>query len=384
MVTGGGSASPDINITVNTITDWTTIVKATVWVYSTSSWNNGQLYINSASGTDGIGWKSTAFSVTATGTWQELTYDFSSYPYGSTDSWGQFGMQYYNKSGVLYLDEITFYNSSGDVVYQIDASDVSVAPTSLTFSPSSISAITAKNQQLTVTVLPSDASSSVTYASDNTSAAIVTTAGIVTTVGAGTANITVTSSVDNSITATEVVTVTDPDVSNSLVYANFENGFGNYDGVWNSWNSTTNASGPAPTAAVVDNPNTTGNASSKVLKISDCYQYGAVAFKTFDMNTINTIKFKVYSDVEISDLKFELGLNGGTSTVTNTTTYDLPAATWTEYSYSVSYLQSANKQFYIKLSSPNSAEATGSAYTLYLIHWFTLLAMELPMCLYLE
>ncbi len=366
MVTGGGSNNPDINITVNTITNWTTIVKATVWVYSTSTWNSGQLYVNSASGTDGIGWKSTAFNVTTTATWQELTYDFSSYPYGSADSWGQFGMQYYNKSGVLYLDEITFYNSSGDVVYQIDASDISVAPTSLTVSPSSISAITGKSQQLSVTASPSDASTSVIYASDNTSVATNTAAGIVTTVGAGTANINITSSIDNSITATTDVTVIDPDVTNTLVYANFENGLGNYDEVWKSWNTSTNASGPAPAVAVVDNPNTTGNASSKVLKISDYYQYGAVAFKAFDMNKINTIKFKVYSDVEISDLKFELGLNGGISSTTNTTTYDLPAATWTEYLYSVSYLQSANKQFYIKLSSPGSAEATGAAYTIYI------------------
>jgi hypothetical protein len=353
---GGGTANPELKITINNIPDWKTITKVSLWIFTTASWDNGQVAVNSAV----PGWKSQSFSATSNA-WVNVIYDFSATPFDAGNSWGQFLVQSYNQSADLYYDQITFYNAAGTVVYEIDASDVSSAPTSISLVPSDNSAIVGKALPLTVSVVPSNAGSGCDFTSSDPTIATVDGLGVVTTLAAGTTTITATSKLDALVTSAATVTVTAPDATNSLVFANFENGLGNYEGAWASWVS--GAAGPIPTVEVVDNPTIgEGNLTAKALKVSNCWQYAAVAFKAFDVNKINQIKFKVYSETAISDLRFELGLNNGSSSTVNTAATALSAATWTEYTLNVSTIQSADRQFYIKLSSPGSATA---AYTLY-------------------
>ncbi|WP_235830897.1 Ig-like domain-containing protein [Flavobacterium ustbae] len=98
-----------------------------------------------------------------------------------------------------------------------------VAVTSVSLSPSSASLNVGGTQQLTPTVLPSNATNkSVTYNSNNTAVATVNASGLITAVANGTATITVTT-VDGSKTSTCLVSVTTP------------SGGGNYYTIKNRW-----------------------------------------------------------------------------------------------------------------------------------------------------
>jgi hypothetical protein len=349
--------NPQLTITINGIANWTTITKASLWVYTTAGWNNGQVAINATT----PGWKSQIFSAVPN-SWSLIEWDFSATPFAGGNTWGQFVVQYYNKSADLYYDEITFYNAAGDVVYEIDASDVSVAPTSIMLSPAETEVMAGKVLPLSVTTEPGNAGTGCNYSSLDEAVATVDGFGKVTAVGAGTTHIIAVSKLDAEVKDTAVVTVTDPVAANSSIYASFENGLGNYDGAWASW--VNNAVGPVPTVEIVDKPvnMSKGLASGKALKVSNFWQWGAITFKAFDANKVNAVKFKVYSETEVPDLKFELGLNNGTSSTVNTSAAVLPAGTWTEYTFPITAIQSADRQFFIKLASSGSATA---AYTLY-------------------
>ncbi|RYF25693.1 MAG: starch-binding protein, partial [Flavobacteriales bacterium] len=85
-----------------------------------------------------------------------------------------------------------------------------VAVTSVSLSPSSAALNIGGTQQLTPTVLPSNATNkSVTYSSNNTAVATVNASGLITAVANGTATITV-STVDGNKTSTCAVTVSTP------------------------------------------------------------------------------------------------------------------------------------------------------------------------------
>jgi uncharacterized protein YjdB len=362
-ITGDGSNSDgsdniSITITIDGITDWTTITKVSLWIRTSGSWG-GQYFVNSSD----PGWKSSGITQPPANVWTKATYDFSATPFDGAAGWGQFGMQLWNYSEVLYLDEITFYNASGDVVYVIDDTDVSPPPTDITLTPGTINAITNKKQAVTVITAPTNASYKVSYSNDNETAATISD-GTVTTLSAGIANITLTSLDAPSVSGTTVVTVSNPDLANMTMYANFENGLGNYKEVWESWNTGTNANGPAPIVSIVDNPQTSGNSSAKVLQVVDWYQWGAIVFKEFDMNKINTIKFKAFSSVEKTDMQFKLGYNNGNTPKFTNPVATLMANTWTEFSFDVTHLESIDNVFFIQLAAEGSQESTGTAYTL--------------------
>ena len=85
-----------------------------------------------------------------------------------------------------------------------------VAVTSVTLDESALDITVGQTSQLTVTVLPNNATDkSVTWSSSNNNIATVTSNGLVTAVSAGTADITVTT-VDGGYTAQCAVTITDP------------------------------------------------------------------------------------------------------------------------------------------------------------------------------
>jgi uncharacterized protein YjdB len=83
----------------------------------------------------------------------------------------------------------------------------SVAVTSISLSPTTATLTVGGTQQLTPTILPSNATNkAVTYSSSNTSIATVNTTGLITAVASGSATVTVTTQ-DGSKTATSAVTV---------------------------------------------------------------------------------------------------------------------------------------------------------------------------------
>lgn len=89
------------------------------------------------------------------------------------------------------------------------------APTSITLNPSSASISKGGTRQLSVTVSPTNASSSVTWTSSNNNVATVTD-GLVTAVAEGAATITATSTLDAAVKGTCAVTVTPPAAPTSL------------------------------------------------------------------------------------------------------------------------------------------------------------------------
>ena len=50
------------------------------------------------------------------------------------------------------FDEMTFYDASDNVLHTMDASDVSIAPTSITLTPNLINAIVGKEKTVTVAI----------------------------------------------------------------------------------------------------------------------------------------------------------------------------------------------------------------------------------------
>ena len=103
------------------------------------------------------------------------------------------------------------------LIYRWSPGASNVAVSSVSISPASVSLTVAGTQQLTATVLPSNATNkNVTWSSSNTAIATVNPSGLVTAVGAGSATITVTSQ-DGAKTATSAITVTASTSSTTII-----------------------------------------------------------------------------------------------------------------------------------------------------------------------
>lgn len=102
-----------------------------------------------------------------------------------------------------------------------------VLATSITVSPTSVSLLAGQTQQLTATILPTNATNTnVIWSSSNTAVAAVSATGIVSAFSAGVAVVTVTTQ-DGGLTATSTVTVNTSDTSWTLINSeNFETGWG--------------------------------------------------------------------------------------------------------------------------------------------------------------
>jgi hypothetical protein len=249
--------------------------------------------------------------------------------------------------GTFYVDNITFVTLSLP------------APTSISLNYDNISLIPAKKVQLEATFLPSSADKTVTYASENTSVADVSSGGIITSLSPGTSEVKIISSVVVDVEDSVAVTVNAADTSISMVYANFENGLTNYDGIWNNWPEN-----KKPKTNIVDNLLIdASNGSDKVLEVDSCFQYAAVVFKPFDINKIDTITFKVLSPTAVADFQLEIALNGGIGThkLKLPASAGIAANTWVEMKYPANWYQTANKQLYIKLLSNGSKPASTTA-----------------------
>lgn len=91
-------------------------------------------------------------------------------------------------------------------------------PQSISISPETASVYIEKTTTLKATVLPSGASQSVTWTSDNPDVATVNSYGIVTGMKTGTANIIATTEANSSISAKRLVTVTEPPFTISNIF----------------------------------------------------------------------------------------------------------------------------------------------------------------------
>ena len=100
----------------------------------------------------------------------------------------------------------------------------SVAPTSLSVSPASISLYEGESETLSLNVAPLNANKSVTWSSAKPSVATVSSSGQVTALSVGTATITATSTLDNSVKGTTLITVTTAPSINltSISVSNYE------------------------------------------------------------------------------------------------------------------------------------------------------------------
>ncbi|SHL32559.1 Ig-like domain-containing protein [Flavobacterium chilense] len=102
---------------------------------------------------------------------------------------------------------VTTQDGAKTATAAITVNSSNVAVTSVSLSPSSVSLAVGATQQLTATVLPSNATNkSVSYASNNTGVATVNATGLVTAISNGTATITVTTA-DGNKTSTAAITV---------------------------------------------------------------------------------------------------------------------------------------------------------------------------------
>jgi uncharacterized protein YjdB len=102
---------------------------------------------------------------------------------------------------------VTTQDGAKTATAAITVNTSSVAVTSVSLSPTSVTLAVGETQQLTPTILPSNASNkSVSYASNNTAVATVNGSGLLTAVSNGTATITVTTA-DGNKTSTAAITV---------------------------------------------------------------------------------------------------------------------------------------------------------------------------------
>ena len=136
-------------------------------------------------------------------------------------------------SGTYYFMVEKYYSDTGDYNFTLSST---TAPTSVSVSPSSLSLNVGNSYTLTKSVYPSNASTSYTWSSSNTSVATVDSNGKVTAKKAGTATITVKTS--NGKTATCKVTVTK--VLATPTITNLQN---TADGIRISWNKVSGAYG---------------------------------------------------------------------------------------------------------------------------------------------
>ena len=116
-------------------------------------------------------------------------------------------MNYSNRGGNATVNEELSAIGTFSWTQSTSCSSTSIAVTGVTVSPATTTLSVGATQQLTPTVLPSNATNkTVSYASNNTGVATVNASGLVTAVSNGTATITVTTA-DGNKTSTAVITV---------------------------------------------------------------------------------------------------------------------------------------------------------------------------------
>jgi len=193
--TQDGNKTSSATITVNPNTNFT------VYFYKPSNWGTGiKIYYWSALPSGVLAdasWPGVNMTNTGNG-WYSYTFtNVTSTNLIFNDGTNQTADLSRNKTG-WYMNNVWYDSNPG----------TGVAVTTVSLSPTTASLNVGGTQQLTPTVLPSNATNkSVTYSSNNTSVATVNTSGLITAVANGTATITVTT-VDGSKTSTCTVTVT--------------------------------------------------------------------------------------------------------------------------------------------------------------------------------
>jgi len=115
---------------------------------------------------------------------------------------------------------VTTQDGAKTAAVAVTVNSSNVAVTSVSLNPASATLAVGATQQLTATVLPSNATNkSVSYASNNTGVATVNNSGLVTAVSNGTATITVTTA-DGNKTSTAVISVNTPPTGNYFTIKN--------------------------------------------------------------------------------------------------------------------------------------------------------------------
>ncbi|WP_239023302.1 Ig-like domain-containing protein [Flavobacterium endoglycinae] len=192
--TQDGNKTSSATITVNPNTNFT------IYFYKPSNWGTGiKIYYWSALPSGVLAdasWPGVNMTNTGNG-WYSYTFtNVTSTNLIFNDGTNQTADLSRNKTG-WYMNNVWYDSNPG----------TGVAVTTVSLSPTTASLNVGGTQQLTPTVLPSNATNkSVTYSSNNTSVATVNTSGLITAVANGTATITVTT-VDGSKTSTCTVTV---------------------------------------------------------------------------------------------------------------------------------------------------------------------------------
>ncbi|WP_343613046.1 Ig-like domain-containing protein [Flavobacterium sp.] len=193
--TQDGNKTSSATITVNPNTNFT------VYFYKPSNWGTGiKIYY----------WSALPSGVLADASWPGVNMTnagngWYSYTFTNVTSTNLIFNDGTNQTADLSRNKTGWYMNN---VWYDSNPGTGVAVTSVSLSPTTASLNVGGTQQLTPTVLPSNATNkSVTYSSNNTSVATVNTSGLITAVANGTATITVTT-VDGSKTSTCTVTVT--------------------------------------------------------------------------------------------------------------------------------------------------------------------------------
>ncbi|WP_276379042.1 Ig-like domain-containing protein [Flavobacterium sp. H4147] len=192
--TQDGNKTSSATITVNPNTNFT------VYFYKPSNWGTGiKIYY----------WSALPSGVLADASWPGVNMTnagngWYSYTFTNVTSTNLIFNDGTNQTADLSRNKTGWYMNN---VWYDSNPGTGVAVTSVSLSPTTASLNVGGTQQLTPTVLPSNATNkSVTYSSNNTSVATVNTSGLITAVANGTATITVTT-VDGSKTSTCTVTV---------------------------------------------------------------------------------------------------------------------------------------------------------------------------------
>lgn len=184
-------------------------------VFMPVTYSNGTFFQMRTS-TGGISQETTVVAGIATPYWVRVTRVGNTYTgYTSSDgtTWTQLGSTTFTMTTTAYIGLAVTSHNDGTlctaVFDNVTVSGTTTVPvTSVSVSPTSATIIAGVTQQLTATVLPSNATNkTVSWASNNTSIATVNSSGLVTGVAAGSATITVTT-LDGSKTATSSINVT--------------------------------------------------------------------------------------------------------------------------------------------------------------------------------
>lgn len=334
------------------VTDWTQYDKIEMLVYSSTDVAFGAKVIYKGwDGSANVGASSDAAVSTATitaNTWQVVTIDITKPIVNDVNS----SIKYTSlNDAALGVNTIMLsINGASDlcVASVTVKAKSSTPPTTLTLTPATITLIPGKTFSLNLAVTPSDALKDVTYSSNKTEVATVD-AGIVTSVAPGSATITATSTVANSVTASSVITVEAAKSSDNKTY-----GFEKADPFDNVWG--------AATSTVVENPTKgdvqSGNSSDSVAKVTMKQWNDAFVISTgVDLNLYTKISLMVYSETELADFSLKMGINNGEAGML---TASLPAKKWTKLEWIVNKYNTATDAFFIQLASNGAAT---SAYT---------------------